>query len=287
LQPSAGRYRSTRENAGRSSAIDTHPLQTERFDRDVEYRHTPYLAQWALHDRLARLVYATIRSIADQGLPLRALEIGAGHGSESHILLSAGCSVTSVEMSRTSFDRIKERYGSNERLQAVYDRNLELPEVGAGYSLVLVVSALHHLPDYEQFLSQVIARLLPGGTLLTVQDPLWYPRVGRMTYSVDRAAYLTWRLGQGQVRAGFSAMLRRIRGAYPQSHGEEIAYHHVVRNGVDEVAIRDLLVHRFREVEVLTYWSNHLSAVRRTAELAGLRNTFAVRASGFGGSPGR
>jgi hypothetical protein len=53
-----------------------------------------------------------------------------------------------------------------------------------------------------------------------------------------------------------------------------------VRQGVDEQAVAELLEARFDRVELVSYWSHHLAAVRRPAERAGLVNTFAARGTG-------
>jgi SAM-dependent methyltransferase len=249
----------------------------------VNYRHSPHLAQWALADRLAGILHATIRELSDAGLPLRVLEVGAGHGGFAGHALAAGCEVTAAEMSAPAFEDLETRYGTNDRLTAVADPGATLSGVGEGFALAVCVSVLHHIPDYLDLLQRITARLLPGGALLTLQDPLWYPRVGRVTRAVDRTAYLTWRIGQGNVGPGLAAMRRRLRGAYPEAKDGEIVYHHVVRQGVDERAVAASLAGRFSDVEVFPYWSNHLGAVHRVAEAAGLANTFGVRATGYDG----
>ena len=251
--------------------------------RYVDYGHSPHLAQWPLADRLVATLHDTIAALAASGLPLRVLEIGAGHGGYAGQALAAGCDVTAVEMSRASLDDLRSRYGTNDRLRAVLDPDAGLLEAGDGYALVLAISVLHHIPDYLDLVDRLSARLLPGGALLTLQDPRWYPRVGRLTRAVDRGAYLAWRLGRGNVRQGWAAMRRRMRGAYPVPEAGEIVYHHVVRQGVDEQAVVRSLRGRFADVEMLSYWSNHLGAIHRAAELAGLENTFGVRATGFSG----
>lgn len=248
---------------------------------DVQYPHTPHLAQWPLRDRLVGVLHETLATVADAGLPPRVLEIGAGHGTYAGEALAAGCAVTVAEMSRPSLDRLTERYGGNGRLVARHDPAAELSEVGDGYAVALCVSVLHHVPDYLALLDRMIEALLPGGALLTFEDPLWYPGVGAVTRRLDRAAYLTWRVGQGDVRRGAASMRRRFRGLYPMPATGEIGYYHVVRSGVDEVAVQRRLADRFGSVEIVRYWSNHLGAARRPAEMARLANTFGMRATGL------
>jgi SAM-dependent methyltransferase len=255
-----------------------------RHEPVIEYRHSPHLAQRPLHGRLVGFILETVSSLPDVGAPPRVLEVGAGHGGYTELLLAAGHDVTVVEMSREALNRLEARYGGNPRFSGMFDPDVGLRDAGGGYTLALCVSVLHHVPDYVEFLRRLTGRLLPGGALVTVQDPLWYPRVGRPTRALDRSAYLVWRIGQGRLRQGVEAMIRRSRRIYPEARPGEIVYHHVVRQGVDEEAVAGFLADRFARVELVSYWSHHLSSIRRPAELAGMVNTFAVRATGNGAS---
>jgi SAM-dependent methyltransferase len=259
-------------NVQRSRGFDVDPV--------VDYRHSPHLAQWPLHDRLAGFILETLNGLPDTGAPPRVLEVGAGHGGYTELLLAAGSDVTVVEMSRPALQRLEARYGGHERLTAVLDAKASLRNAGDGYSLALCVSVLHHIPDYVEFLRRITRRLVARGALVTIEDPLWYPRVRRLTRIVDRSAYLAWRIGQGRLRQGVGAMVRRLRRRYPEARAEEIVYYHVVRQGVDEEAVTNLLAGGFARVEVRSYWSHHLAAIARAAERAGMANTFAVRATG-------
>jgi hypothetical protein len=57
--------------------------------------------------------------------------------------------------------------------------------------------------------------------------------------------------------------------------------YHVVRNGVDESAIRDLLLEKFGDVRILPYWSNQSAAVQWLGTRLRLRNTFGILATGY------
>jgi SAM-dependent methyltransferase len=248
----------------------------------MDYRHAPHLAQWPLYDRLVQLVTDTVRALPGPS-PARVLELGASHGGYTELLLALGCEVTVAEMSPPAVARVRTRYGGHPRLTIAHGLEASLAGVAGGYSLALSVSVLHHVPDYLGALERVAGRVQPGGSLVTVQDPLWYPRAGRMTHAIDRSAYLAWRVAQGRFAAGAAAMVRRLRGVYPEARGDEVVYHHVVRRGVDEEAVAALLARSFERVELVAYWSHHLAALRRPAEAAGLVNTFAVRATGRAG----
>jgi hypothetical protein len=172
---------------------------------------------------------------------------------------------------------------ANDRFHRLVDPDARLASVGGGFDLALLGSVQHHVPDYLSLLDRAVDHLSVGGSLLTLQDPLWYPRLGRATRAVDRAAYLAWRLAQGEVAAGARAWNRRLRGKFPEERPGALTYHHVVRSGVDESAVTERLRSRFARVDLVTYWSNHLAAASPLAERSGLRNTFAVWARGLRG----
>jgi SAM-dependent methyltransferase len=229
---------------------------------------------------LTGLLDAMMQSLVRSGMPPAGLELGASHGPYSDHLLSAGWDVTYVEMSRRMWEDSQRRFGHNRSWNGRLDRDLELADLTPGFSLALCVSVLHHVPDYIALLRRVARQVAPGGSLLTVQDPLWYPRLGRPARAYDRGAYLLWRVRQGQMRVGVRALRRRMRGVMPEREGDEVVYYHVVRQGVDEDAVRSSLATLFDEVEIIRYWSNHLHAARSPARMLGIVNTFAVRAVG-------
>jgi hypothetical protein len=239
------------------------------------------VAQWRLHHRLRLLV---LRALTDADPAPTVLELSAGHGPWSDVLLAEGARTTLVEMDPEAPGGAGTRSGTgsgtgsggDDRFRRLVDPGATLDAVGDGFDLALLGSVQHHVPDYLALLDRVVDRLAVGGSLLTMQDPLWYPRLGRTTRVVDRTAYLAWRLAQGEVAAGARAWGRRVRGSYPEERPGGLTYYHVVRSGVDESAVTALLRSRFARVDLVTYWSNHLAAVSPLAERAGMRNTFAV-----------
>lgn len=256
-------------------------LQETVYGEEVDYRvGSPHLAHWQLYDRLVEVLRDHVRGLAERGLPLDALEIGAGHGGYTEPALAAGCSVTAVEMSRPSLAELTRRLGTNDRFRGVFDAEGRLAGVGDGFSLALCVSVLHHIPDYLSFVDTVVDRLAPGGTFLALQDPLWYPRADRSARLLDRGSYYVWRLGQGNVARGLETLSRRVRGRYDETEPADMVEYHVVRQGVDESALLDRLRPRFTAVELQPYWSSQLSAGQRLGDRLGLSNTFGISAVG-------
>jgi SAM-dependent methyltransferase len=256
--------------------------QESFYTETVDYRlGSPHLSHWALYDRLTEVLRSALNQVSSAGLPATVLEIGAGHGGYTEPVLAGGFGVTAVEMSGPSLTRLQAKYGGNPNFRAVFHAGGPFPQDSEQYGLILAVSVLHHIPDYIAFLDEVLPRLVPGGTLLTLQDPLWYARVGSFAHLMDRAGFYAWRIRQGNLRRGLATAGRRLRGVYDETNTSDMVEYHVIRDGVDERAIRDLLQPRFDSVEVLRYWSNQSSVVQRWGERLRLQNAFGVSASGY------
>lgn len=257
------------------------PLQESYYKAGVDYRHgSPHLSYLPLNDRLVGVLRSCISDLSVAGLPLRVLEVGAGHGGFTEPALAAGCDITAVEMSQASLAELGARYRTNPKFTCVFDPDGTLSDIDGEYSLVLCVAVLHHIPDYLKFLTNVCDRLAPGGTLLTLQDPLWYPRMKAVAHRADRAAYMVWRSTQGELGKGFASLTRRLRNRYDETNPSDMVEYHVMRRGVDEEAMRDLLAERFADISVVRYWSNQLRAGQRTGDRLGWENTFGMIATG-------
>jgi SAM-dependent methyltransferase len=255
--------------------------QEAYYHSGIDYRRgSPHLTHLALHDRLVEVLRATVRRLAEQGLPLRVLEIGAGHGGFTMQTLALGCDVTAVDMSRLSIEELQRRFGMNPRLQVLYDPDGKLRDIDRDYTLLMFVSVLHHIPDYIAFLREASERIVRGGALITLQDPAWYSR-HRAAHRAERAAYFAWRLGQGSPIEGLQTRLRRMRGTFDETNPRDMVEYHVVRNGVDEEAVLSFARGAFAEAKLIPYWSSQLGIAQRLGERLGLHNSFGVVAHGY------
>ena len=241
---------------------------------------SPHLVHWHLYQRLLGELREVLNSLQRQKVPWSVLDVGAGHGSFTEPLLAYGCAVTASEMSRPSLDVLRARYGSNERFSAVLDEDGSLRSLGEKmFSLVLFASVLHHIPDYESAINTAASRLLPGGALVTFQDPLWYPTLRRADRFLSQVAYLWWRLGQGNYMRGVRTRLRWLRGIYDERNPSDMVEYHVVRRGVNQDRVLEVLSERFRKVALIRYWSTQSSIWQRIGEAVGAKNTFGVVAT--------
>lgn len=256
-------------------------LQEMHYLPNVDYRRgSPHLSHLTLHDRLVELLRGVIQRLADQGLPLRVLEIGAGHGGFTEPALAMGCEVTAVDMSGPSVNELRRRFGTNPKLQAVHDADGTLRDVDDDYSLLLFVSVLHHIPDYISYLNDASKRIAKGGTLLTLQDPALYSRHST-AHHAEQAAYFMWRLGQGNLTQGIQTRLRRARGVLDETEPRDMVEYHVIRDGVDEEKILSFARAAFSEVSLIQYWSSQLGLAQRLGERFGLQGTFGIIANDY------
>jgi SAM-dependent methyltransferase len=260
-------------------------IQEQYYLPHVDYRiGSPHLSHPRLYDRLTTVLRVMVQRLADQGLPLRVLEVGAGHGGFTELALAMGCEVTAVDMSKHSVGELQRRFGTNRKFRAVYDPDGTLRGVDDDYSLVMFVSVLHHVPDYVSFVKMACERITSGGALLALQDPLHYSG-HRMAHRVDQAAYLAWRVSQGNLSKGIKTRLRRIRGVLDEANPADMVEYHVVRDGVDEEQILAFANTAFKEASLLTYWSNQLGLAQYLGDKIGLRNYFGIIANGYEPGP--
>jgi SAM-dependent methyltransferase len=183
-------------------------------------------------------------------------------------------------MSRPSLQWLEARYQTNPRFTAVLDtEDGQQDWHQQRFGLVLFASVLHHIPDYQAALELAADRLLPGGAIVTVQDPIWYPRVPKRVRVFADIAYMSWRIGRGSYVRGISTRLRRMRGVIDKRNPSDMVEYHVVRQGVDDEAIAQTLEKRFAQVRLVRYWSTQSGIWQRIGWRLGLKNTFAVVAT--------
>lgn len=251
----------------------------EQFDYD---KGSPHLR----HARLRAMVEERLRaqvlnSIGEFGA-CRVVEIGAGHGTFTRCLADAGAQVTVTEASPASVKHLRRHFAGDGRVQVVYDESGEsVFSLGQEWDLAVLISVLHHIPDYVSFLDRLCGCLRQGGGIFTAQDPLYYPRMSKLAHAADRSAYMAWRVFQGNFGRGVATRVRRLRGVYDDKQPSDLVEYHVVRDGVDEEAIRELLADRFTNLEIVRYWSTQAPMLQRVGERLGLESSFGISAQGL------
>jgi SAM-dependent methyltransferase len=256
-------------------------LQEIGHPADADYSAgSPHLKHRHLYDWVLGELRQALEGLSSRGISWTVLDVGAGHGSFTEPLLAYGCQVTATEMSRPSLRWLESRYGTNPKFKAALDTDRgEQSWHGQRYGLVLFASVLHHIPDYEAALILAADRVVPGGVLITVQDPTWFPRMPNRVRAISEIAYMSWRIGRGSYGRGVRSRLRRLRGAFDEREPSDMVEYHVVRQGVDDEAIAEMLARRFVNVRVERYWSTQSALWQRIGERLHLNNTFAIIAT--------
>jgi SAM-dependent methyltransferase len=260
-------------------------IQSQHYGSDYDYvSESPHLRHGPLNGFLTGLLLSALPKTDDRaaGVPPQVLEIGGGDGSISERLLEAGCDVTATEMSAESVERMDQRLGSHQRFRAILDEQGDLaPIAGRQFDLIVFASVLHHIPDYLSAVRGATDRfLLPRGSLVSLQDPLWYPRLGKGVRLLTEASYLSWRVTRGNLVRGLTTRGQRLlNGVSEDAPGDSVEYH-MVRDGVDEVALSNMLEERFAEVTTVSYWSSQGVLQQRLGQRLGVVNTFAIKATG-------
>jgi SAM-dependent methyltransferase len=258
-------------------------LQQEVYGPAHDYvTGSPHLKHRCLRERLLKLIRDEIK--AQGGLPT-VLEVGGGHGGYTEPVLASGCAVTATETSLPSVERLRDQYGLNPRFSALFDPDGTLAVVGdRTFTFVLCASVLHHIPDYASFLTgPALDHLAPGGTIVTIQDPLWYPSVRRLDSVLTTIGYFSWRITRGGYLDGARTRVRRLRRVYDESVTQDMVEYHVVRSGVNHAELERILTPRFESVCLVPYWSSQSPTWQRVGERLRRCNTFALVARGFRG----
>jgi SAM-dependent methyltransferase len=228
---------------------------------------------------LVRRLETLVREIFAREGRCRVLEIGAGHGSFTEVFASLGAEVVVTEMSESSARLLKTRFQHNPQVSVMFDPDGEgVFRLDQQVDMVACISVLHHIPDYLGFVTRIVDLIRPRGTFTSYQDPLWYPRRGRLDRGIDRGSYFLWRMQGGEFGRGIQTRMRRLRRVYDESSPSDMVEYHVVRRGVDEHALRDLLLRSFGDVSIRTYWSTQSHLLQRAGEHWAPVNTFGLEA---------
>ena len=238
---------------------------------------SPHLRHEHLRSQIVQSISDITESIRLTQGSCRVLEVGAGHGVFTESLLRSGATVVVTEMSAPSAAHLQRLYGHRTNVEVIHDPTGEwLSRSDSLFDAVICISVLHHIPDYLGFLDTVFAHIKPGGAFVSWQDPLWYPRRSRGNLAADKGAYFAWRMTQGQLRNGLRTRLRRLRGIYDVTNPADMVEYHVVRAGVDELAICNLGERFFQSTEVVRYWSTQAAVLQRLGHRMRLESTFGL-----------
>jgi SAM-dependent methyltransferase len=106
---------------------------------------------------------------------LDVLDLGCGHGWLAEELRVAGGRMTGIDGSSALLDEARERYPNIDFVQ--HDLSLGLPEGLGGYDRVVAHMVLMDIPELDQLLADVAAKLRPSGVFVfSILHPAFYSR---------------------------------------------------------------------------------------------------------------
>jgi SAM-dependent methyltransferase len=260
--------------------------QEIEYGEGHDYATSPHIRHAALRKRLESKIFDAVQEVLARRQSCAVLEVGAGHGGFTETVLRAGGAPTVTEMSASSFGFLKRKFSGIPEVHVIYDSDGTAVLHGdAQFDVILLISVIHHIPDYVGVVSALCDRVLrPGGIVLTFQDPLWYPRQSKLGRSLSWGSYFAWRITQGQLRRGLKTRWRRFRHVYDESEPSDMVEYHVVRQGVDERALLDVFRARFAAVELNTYFSTALPVLQAIGGALFPRNSFGIMARDYTGT---
>ncbi|MEO7189966.1 MAG: class I SAM-dependent methyltransferase [Vicinamibacterales bacterium] len=251
-----------------------------RYDADATSHYAdgaPHIKHASLRTLYGQLLVDVFDRAKEHTPVPRVLDLGAGEGSVTLPFLELGARVLAVDSSRTQLDALIGRCGRfGDMLHTRCEDVADTLGTAETFDIIAVNSFLHHVPDTLGLVRRAIARLAPHGQFFSFQDPLRYDSLPRPTLLFDRIAYVSWRIFRGDVLGGLARRLRRSRGAYRDDSVHDNVEYHVVRNGVDHVALMASLTQMNLECRLVPYFSTQSRLFQPVGAALGLKNTFAL-----------
>jgi 2-polyprenyl-3-methyl-5-hydroxy-6-metoxy-1,4-benzoquinol methylase len=238
----------------------------------------PHIKHRGLFNMYSDLIF-NVYQHAEKHTPVpRVLDIGAGEGTATRMFLSLGARVTAVDISKKQLDALEERCSEHaDRLSLHCGDALDTLGIFSSrnqqYDIIVASSFLHHVPDYLSLVRSSVALLNYGGQFFSFQDPLRYDTLKIPTWLFSNAAYLSWRVFQGDIVGMIKRTFKRRRGLY--SPEDDVEYH-VQRGGVDHNAILAALDMMECYCDLICYFSTQNNICQLIGSLLCLKNTFGV-----------
>jgi SAM-dependent methyltransferase len=240
-----------------------------------------HLRHAMLKSLFGELLTSIYNSVARHSARPTVLDLGAGEGTATLPLLKLGAIVSAVDISKDQLNALQVKCADySEGLEVLCGDALdivrEMQAQGKRYDIVVAISFLHHIPDYLGLIQQAATLLKDNGCFFSFQDPLRYDTISKIERMFSIFSFLSWRIFQGNVIGGVQRRIRRSKGVYLDDCIEDNYEYHVVRNGVDQNAIRRLFEDLGLECKIICYFSTISRFWQAIGAKLGIRSSFAV-----------
>jgi 2-polyprenyl-3-methyl-5-hydroxy-6-metoxy-1,4-benzoquinol methylase len=242
---------------------------------------SPHLKHATVRELCGDIVTEVHGRLTPRAVPIRVLDMGAGDGVLTLQFLNLGAHVVAADASDELLSDLQKRGASFRDALTIMSGDIfalldQLAERGMKFDVIGASSFLHHIPDYLELCRRALKLLAPGGIFFTLQDPLRYDTLSRSTYFFDRISYFGWRSTQGDYVRGLKTRCRRLMGVYRDDLAADTAEYHVVRNGVDQIALKKLFEKAGLRCEIRPYWSTQSTVFQKLGDRMHVRNTFGL-----------
>lgn len=227
-----------------------------------------------LYTQLVDYVYSLVSS--SKSSPL-VLDLGAGDGTATIPFLEKGARVLAVDISEKQLSQLREKckqYGS--LLNARRDEMLNVLKEGGKFDVIVMNSVLHHIPDYLEVVNLAMRSLSENGVFMSFQDPMWSSSISIRDTILTNATFFAWRVRRDDVLGGMWRRFKRLIGIYSATSKYDNTEYHGVRDGVNQIAIRELFVNVGFECRVIEYCSFQSGEFQLLGERLRVKNTFAI-----------
>jgi 2-polyprenyl-3-methyl-5-hydroxy-6-metoxy-1,4-benzoquinol methylase len=242
---------------------------------------SPHLKHAAVRELCGDIVMEVHGRLTPRTVPLNVLDMGAGDGVLTLQFLNLGARVVAADASEELLTDLQKSCTPFRDALTIMSGDIfalldQLAERGMKFDVIGASSFLHHIPDYLELCRRALRLLSPDGIFFTLQDPLRYDTLSRSTYFFDRISYFGWRSTQGDYVRGLKTRCRRLMGVYRDDLPADTAEYHVVRSGVDQVALKELFEKAGLRCEIRPYWSTQSTLFQKLGDRFHMNNTFGL-----------
>lgn len=189
---------------------------------------------------LIRTGVESIQSPNAASSDLRVLDACGGSGNAAAMMVELGLQPVVADVSAEMLSRWRQRAQPMNFSPETHEIEIEefLRTDGREWDLIVFSSALHHIEDYRGVVRLAVAKLAPGGVLVTAFDPVSAGRFGQSVRRIDSIVH--WTLHNPRVAVGLVAAKLRRHGSHAEPPIGRIAERHA-RKGMDDGELLRLL----------------------------------------------